>query len=166
MAAHSARFFNDLDFFAPEIANFRSPSGVSLGSEGSRGVSRGGRVWIVSRKGSDFQGNFRNPVFLRGVRFPMEFLEICARGKSGCVLTAFRSGHTALRSGRGGGLPVGARAYGLPVGTFPCGHTGTRARAVRAGAESARALGVRRVSERTPSGHPSRKRALAATMAT
>ena len=23
----------------------------------------------------NFQGNFRNPVFLRGVRFPMEFLE-------------------------------------------------------------------------------------------
>ena len=82
MAAHSARFFNDLDFFAPEIANFRSPSGASLGSEGSRGVSRGGRVWIVSRKGSDFQGNFRNPVFLRGVRFPMEFLETCGKAKS------------------------------------------------------------------------------------
>ena len=63
MAAHSEQFFNDFDFFAPEIANFRSPSGASPGSEGSRGVSRGGRVWIVSRKGSDFQG-------------------ICARGKS------------------------------------------------------------------------------------
>ena len=50
-------------------------SGASVGSEGSRGLSRGGTVWIVSRKGSDFQGSFRNRVFLRGVRFPIEFLE-------------------------------------------------------------------------------------------
>ena len=68
LAAHSARFFKDWDFFAPEIAIFRSFSGASVGSEGSRGVSRGGTVWTVSRRGSDFQGNFRNRVFLRGVR--------------------------------------------------------------------------------------------------
>ena len=42
--------------------------GISIGSEGSRGVSRGGRIWIFSRKGSDNQGNFRNRVLLRGVR--------------------------------------------------------------------------------------------------
>ena len=36
---------------------------------------------MFSRKGSDFQGNFRNPVFLRGVRFPMEFLETCSKAK-------------------------------------------------------------------------------------
>ena len=29
-------FFNDFDFFAREIAIFRSPAGASLGSEGSQ----------------------------------------------------------------------------------------------------------------------------------
>ena len=30
----AGHFFNDFDFFALEIANFRSPAGASLGSEG------------------------------------------------------------------------------------------------------------------------------------
>ena len=38
-------------------------------------------VWIFSRKGSYFQGNFQNRVFLQGVKFPIEFLEICVRAK-------------------------------------------------------------------------------------
>ena len=36
-----SRFFNEIDFFAPQIANFRSPTGAALGSEGSQGAPRG-----------------------------------------------------------------------------------------------------------------------------
>ena len=57
------RFFNDFGIFALEIANFRSPAGASLGSEGSGGVTEGknaeGRVWIFTPR----------------VRFPWKFPE-------------------------------------------------------------------------------------------
>ena len=43
-------FFNDFGIFALEIANFRSPAGASLGSEGSGGVPRG----KVEKGGSGF----------------------------------------------------------------------------------------------------------------
>ena len=82
-------YFNDFDFFAPEIAIFLWPAGASRGSEGSRevprgpegsrGERRGGRVWIFSQKGSNFQGNFQKRFFLRGVKFPKEFLETYVR---------------------------------------------------------------------------------------
>ena len=38
-------------------------------------------VAFFSFEGSNFQGNFRNRVFLGGVKFPKEFLEMCARAK-------------------------------------------------------------------------------------
>ena len=61
--------FNDLDSFAPEIANFRSPSGVLRGPEGyveeggsglfpERGqISREISGIVFSSEGSDFQEN-------------------------------------------------------------------------------------------------------------
>ena len=64
-------FFNDFDFFAPEIANFCSPAGASLGSEGSRGVLRG----KSTREGLDF--------LPKGVKFPGKFPEMCfSRGSN------------------------------------------------------------------------------------
>ena len=42
--------FHDFGIFALEIANFRSPAGASLGSEGSGGVPRG----KVEKGGSGF----------------------------------------------------------------------------------------------------------------
>ena len=54
-----------LTFFAREIANFRSPAGASLGSEGSQGIPRG-----PSRKeGLDFPS--------KGVKFPGKFPDLC-----------------------------------------------------------------------------------------
>ena len=83
--ARRAIFSMILTFLHLKSHIFARPQGhlqVLRGPEGSRGGNRGGRVWMFSRKGSNFQGNFRNPVFLRGVRFPMEFLETCSKAKA------------------------------------------------------------------------------------
>ena len=56
-------FSMSLTFFELKIANFRSPAGASLGSEGSRGVLRG----KSTREGLDF--------LPKGVKFPGKFPE-------------------------------------------------------------------------------------------
>ena len=58
-------FSMSLTFFELKIANFRSPAGASLGSEGSRGVLRG----KSTREGLDF--------LPKGVKFPGKFPEMC-----------------------------------------------------------------------------------------
>ena len=61
-------FSMSLTFFELKIANFRSPAGASLGSEGSRGVLRG----KSTREGLDFL-----PKTAGTPKFPKEFPEIC-----------------------------------------------------------------------------------------
>ena len=53
-------------------------------------------VAFFSFEGSNFQGNFRNRVFLGGVKFPKEFLEMCARANPSLPLSS--------RGSRGGYL--------------------------------------------------------------
>ena len=59
------------------------------GPEGSQGGESRREGLDFLPKGSNFQGNFRNRVFLRGVKFPKEFLEIYARANMDTADTCF-----------------------------------------------------------------------------
>ena len=62
-------FFNDLDFFALENANFRSPAGASLGSEGSQPPSTRTKASATPLFPGKFpeSENLTDPLISRGI---------------------------------------------------------------------------------------------------
>ena len=84
--------------------SFRKASGGRLSLEisgnfwkfqevgGRRSAVVSGRRSAYLRRRSDFPGKFRNRGFFRGVRFPKECLEMCARAKSAGFQAVFGKG--------------------------------------------------------------------------